>query len=319
MNKIITKRKYEIKNFSFKCKLITLFFILHIITLKNFFIVNINKLLALFTNHEFVNFLHSNENIKKSYKVVAISYSNDLYQKQLRLNKKSALEVGKVDEYYSYGPYDLDNEFKQKNKDILSRKRGNGYWLWKPYIINKTITEKLNEGDYLIYTDAGTLFMDSTLSVINFLIKNNASMWMNKLTHLESKYSKRDAFILMGVDTPFYSQTYQYSATIQIYKKSYYSIKFIQDWLYYCQDKRIITDENNVLGKPNYENFKDNRHDQTVLSLLIKKYRIANSNTKHHIIMPNIICIYRRMKFKNYNDLKQKCKMMVIEQINHYS
>jgi hypothetical protein len=40
--------------------------------------------------------------------------------------------------------------------------------------------------------------MDSTLSVINFFRKNNTSMWMNKLTHLESKYSKRDAFILMG-------------------------------------------------------------------------------------------------------------------------
>ena len=245
------------------------------------------------------------------------------------LNKKSALEVGKVDEYYSYGPNDLDNEFKFKNKDILSRKRGNGYWLWKSYIINKTIVEKLNFGDYLIYTDAGTIFMNSSLLLINFLKKNNASMWMNRLTYKESQYSKRDAFLLMGLDSPFYSQTNQYMAGIQIYKKSEYSVNFIQEWLHYCQDKRIITDENNTLGKPNYEDFKENRHDQTALSLLIKKYREANSaleninlngySIKKHIIMPNIICIYRKMPFKNYNDLKQKCKKIIQEQNNHYS
>jgi len=40
-----------------------------------------------------------------------------------------------VDEYYNYGPNDIDNEFKKKNIEILSQKRGNGYWLWKPYFI----------------------------------------------------------------------------------------------------------------------------------------------------------------------------------------
>ena len=83
--------------------------------------------------------------------------SNEKYQRQLKLNKKSALEVGKVDIHYSYGPNDIDPDFQKKNKDILSRKRGNGYWLWKSYFINKTLIEKLNEGDYLIYTDACVL------------------------------------------------------------------------------------------------------------------------------------------------------------------
>ena len=197
----------------------------------------------------------------------------------LKVNRKSALEVGQVDEHYSYGPQDIDKEFKEKNKEILSRKRGNGYWLWKPYIINKTIMEKLNDGDFLIYTDAAMIFMNSSYLLVDFINQLNASFWMNKVFWKESKYSKRDAFIIMGVDSPFYSETDQYMAGIQLYKKCEYSLKFIHEWLYYCQDIRIITDNENILGKPNYPDFIENRHDQTVLSLLIKKYTESNSGS----------------------------------------
>ena len=173
----------------------------------------------------------------------------------------------------------------------------------------------------MIYTDAAMIFMNSSHKYIDFLEKNNASMWMNKLTLKERTFTKRDAFILMGVDTKFYRDTNQYMAGIQIYKKSDFTVKFIKEWLFYCQDQRIITDDQNTLGKPNYEGFIENRHDQTVLSLLIKKYGEANAgsqnNTKLYykqvksIIMPNIICIYRRMQFKDYEDLKEKCKKLI--------
>ena len=42
------------------------------------------------------------------YKVVAISYGNYKYLKQLKINKFTAIHVGKVDEYYSYKPDDID-------------------------------------------------------------------------------------------------------------------------------------------------------------------------------------------------------------------
>lgn len=108
---------------------------------------------------------------KNFTKIIAISYANRKYKKQLEVNKKSALEIGKVNEYYSYSPNDIDPDFKNKNKYIFSLPRGNGYWLWKPYFILKTLKEKLNEGDYLIYTDAGILYMNSTYTIIEFMKK----------------------------------------------------------------------------------------------------------------------------------------------------
>jgi len=257
--------------------------------------------------------------LNRKPKIVAISYGNDLYKKQLQVNKKSAIEVGEVDEYYSYGPNDIDPVFREKNKDILNRKRGNGYWIWKSYFINKTMIEKLNYGDYLIYADAGILYMNSSHLLIDF-------MWAYKLTILEKSYTKRDAFILMDADTPYYYDTNQYMAGIQIYKKSNYTVKFIQEWLNYCQDERIITGIKNTLGHHNYPGFIENRHDQTALSILIKKYGEANSGSSNmtldelkqrkHIIMPNIICMYRRKPFKDYDDIKEKCKK-TIEYQNH--
>ena len=258
------------------------------------------------------NFIY--KNIKP--KIIAISYSNEKYQRQLKLNRKSALEVGRVDIYYSYGPNDIDPDFQKKNKDILFRERGNGYWLWKPYFINKTLIEKLNEGDYLIYTDACVLYLNSTRRIIELLKRYNLEMWIERIPCIEKKYTKRDAFILMGADSPFYTDTSQYCANVQIYKKSKYTQKFIEELLYYSQDKRIITDDNNTLGFKNYKEFKENRHDQTVLSLLIKKYGEVNSGKTNmninkvknrKILIPLTFCRYRRTNFKNYDDLRNKC------------
>ena len=174
--------------------------------------------------------VHSKNNIavsNKNPKIVAISYSNERYQKQLKFNKKSALEIGKVDEFYDYGPEDIEAEFMEKNKDILSRKRGNGYWLWKPYFILKTLKEKLNYGDFLFYSDACLLFKDKIKILTEFLKKNNADMWVVRLNITERKYAKRDAFILMGADNPFYTDTRTYSAAVQIYKKTKIVEKFL--------------------------------------------------------------------------------------------
>ena len=51
-------------------------------------------------------------------------------------------------------------------------------------------------------------------------------------------------------------------------------MEFAEEYLCYCQDERIITDNPNTMGLPNYPEFIQNRHDQSVSSLLAKKYNI---------------------------------------------
>ena len=48
-----------------------------------------------------------------------------------------------------------DIDFKNKHNDFLNNnKRGYGYWLWKPFIIKKTM-ENMKNGDILLYLDGG--------------------------------------------------------------------------------------------------------------------------------------------------------------------
>ena len=44
-------------------------------------------------------------------------------------------------------------DFVARNKQILQRKRGAGYWLWKPYIIFQELY-LASEGDIIVYSDA---------------------------------------------------------------------------------------------------------------------------------------------------------------------
>ena len=249
-------------------------------------------------------------------KIVAISYEDNKYKTSLEYNGKSALEIAGVDEFYGYCPEDLDEEFKKKNNYILSERKGNGYWLWKPYFIYKTLKTKLNDGDYLIYSDAGIAYIDKAQLIVNFINERKAEMYLHRLPHLEKHYTKRDAFILMGADLPFFAETGQFNAAFQIYKKSKFTEIFLEEYLYYAQDKRIITDDDNVMGLPNYDGFKAHRHDQSILSLLTKKYSQVNAN-KMNIdvnivknfteLMPTIFCHYRSAYFKDYEDMLNFC------------
>ena len=87
--------------------------------------------------------------------------------------------------------------------------------------------------------------------------------------------------------------------------------------LYYAQDKRIITDDDNEMGVDNYEGFRDHRHDQSILSLLVKKYGLVNANKANVDLkiaqnfteeMPTIFCHYRKRGPSDYESLKNMCK-----------
>lgn len=212
------------------------------------------------------------------YRIIAINYASTRFIKAQSWNTQSALEVGEVDGVINYSPDYIDKAFKEKNKKILGQYRGNGYWIWKPYFIHKTLKEVLNDGDYLIYTDSGTVYLNSTEYLIKIMKKRNLDIFAFSLEgsgkFKEKYYTKRDAFVLMKCDEAKYSETFQYTNSFVIYKKSKFTLDFVEQELKYSQDSRIVTDMVNTLGYPNYDGFIDHRHTQSIFSLLCKKYEI---------------------------------------------
>lgn len=206
--------------------------------------------------------------------IIAINYADKSFQKAQKLNLETARQWG-ADRTIAYTPDDIDDVFREKNKNILNAKKGNGFYLWKPYFLNKAYKE-LKEGDYLIYTDAGSVYVNKIQYLIECMERENLDIMVFSLQNemLERKYTKRDAFVLMGCDESKYTNTPQSIGGYVILKKSDFVEKFIAEDLEYAQDERIISEKENTQGLKNYSDFVAHRHDQSVWSLMIKKYEI---------------------------------------------
>lgn len=204
--------------------------------------------------------------------ILAINYSNDRYKAAQRFNSKRVRWAG-ADTVIEYSPLNIDSAFREKNKDIFQYSRGDGLWIWKPYIIRDALT-KVSDGDYVVYTDSGSAFVRKIKHLIEAMNAQKTDIMVFCINQQECKYTKRDALILMDCDREDILNSLQICGTYIIIRKNEETCSFVNEYLQYAQDRRIITDEPNVMGKDNYPEFIENRHDQTVLSLLCKKHGI---------------------------------------------
>lgn len=203
-----------------------------------------------------------------------INYATDNFLKyQAELNE-SARKYG-INSIFSYTQQDLINtEFYEQNKEILMLARGAGFWLWKPYFILKTLYQ-LNNDDILIYADSGSLFLDSPEVLIDICRKNQTGIVAFDAYPLtNSQMTKRDTFINMNCDDSSYASAPHVIATVILFKKTEFVLKFVEEWLGFCKVRSSITDEENINGKPNYPDYVLHQGDQPIFSLLIKKYNI---------------------------------------------
>lgn len=210
-----------------------------------------------------------------------ISFATPNFYKSQRKLNRSALKFG-IDQCISFKFKDLKKtEFYRKNKKVLDQKRGAGYWLWKPYLILNTLL-KVQEGDIVIYSDSGveiikdlkplTDICQSRDGLMFFQVHNQDDRYGGR--HINRMWTKRDCFVLMGADTEEYYNSGQVAGSPQLYLKNEKNIRFVQEWLSYCEDPIILTDKPNTCGLDNLPEFIEHRHDQSVLSILTRRYSI---------------------------------------------
>lgn len=205
--------------------------------------------------------------------IYAINYANERFIKAQKLNTKTAYRGG-VDRVFAFSESNIDSAFYEKNVKILSAVRGNGYWLWKPYFIDKVLSE-VAYGDWIVYSDSGLYYQNNLREYFCTLEQQNIDSVCQKQSYREAWYTKRDAFVIMGLDAPEYVNTSQRAAGVVAFKKNEKNMQMVKEWLYYAQDERVITDISNTCGLDNYIGFSGHRHDQSIFSLLSKKYNVT--------------------------------------------
>ena len=204
---------------------------------------------------------------------IHINYAHVRYLEVQKLNSETALSRGGFDTSISPGLKDLDQEFISNNSYTLPQPRGAGYWIWKPYLILRYLKE-MRETDWLMYTDSGFYFCanpwDLILGEADAIGEKGVMTFGECFTN--GMYTKRDAFVLMGMDNDVIRNSPQRIASSFVCRKTPFAIAFVEEWLRYACDPRIITDLPNSRGLPNYPEFRDHRHDQSILSFLTYKH-----------------------------------------------
>ena len=254
--------------------------------------------------------------------IIVINYADDRFVSAQKFNTKSAVKYG-ADKVIEYSKEKLGSDFYINNKSILDEKRGGGYWLWKPYIIEDALSNAA-PGDYVLYSDSGAAFVDRIEYLISCMERDKTDIMLFSLDNTERKYTKRDAFVLMGCDNRLYADSLQRLASYGVFRKTPYTERFVDEWLRYSKDRRIITDDPNCMGKPNYDDFVDHRHDQSILSILSKKWgidayrdpsqagltgRYANVVEKEILLrstFPQVIDIHRNPNLRHWYQLSYK-------------
>jgi hypothetical protein len=182
----------------------------------------------------------------------------------------TGLKLGGFDRVVGRSPGSLDPAFREQHRSILDEERGAGLWLWKPVIISEELG-RMQPGDWLFYADADAEFIAPIAHLVTFAEREQRDVVVFDLNHAERSWTKRDAFVLLDADVPELTDTLQRLGGFSLWRSTDASRNLAAEWLDLARDRRILSDDANVMGLENYPEFQAHRHDQSILSILSKR------------------------------------------------
>lgn len=197
------------------------------------------------------------------------NFADANYHIQQQINTESAYKKGKADfviEYHEDDLIDLKNKFPEHFKI----KRGYGLWFWKPYLILKTM-KRMNDGDYLFYCDSGAVFIDDIHKLIPDLNSSGHDIMFFEQPLLAHSFTKKETYYLLGCND--FSGNQLLGGYIFL-KKSPQTLNYMTEWLETMSDIRVLSGKRYLTNISEDKNFIAHREDQSVLTILCKKWGI---------------------------------------------
>ena len=189
------------------------------------------------------------------------------------------------DKIYGLGPEDLDETFWARHGAFVrAHARGYGFWIWKPFIIQRCL-RAMRDDDILVYSDAGAIVRpeDGVRARLEGQFRKiyqwPVGLGSGGATRDSRIYCKADAFAALGVRDATERALFQYAANRLICRKHPAAMRVIDLWARLAWEQHYHLFDNGPSGLPNYPTFKEHRHDQAVLSILMQRY---GGNVWHH-------------------------------------
>ncbi|MEK6734453.1 MAG: hypothetical protein AABY27_05025 [Pseudomonadota bacterium] len=213
--------------------------------------------------------LYKVKNSNRTYsdqKIWLISFASEGIHIQNQNNLMMSASIYQAfDVIIPYQPHHIEPEYYKKHKEILSQKRGAGYWLWKPYFILKTLN-LMAENDILLYLDSSSVLRDGIYGLLELGKKHDITVFPN--FHNNRGYVKRTIIKKITNDDSSILDKVQIEGNILLLKNTKSTREIVKEWLEYSEDPALLTD---VSSEEEFLDFKDNRHDQAILSVMYHK------------------------------------------------
>ena len=199
------------------------------------------------------------------------------YGGALQRCEKQAKEFGIFSDVYSVDENDLMKNFSsfwESHKDfMLGNRRGFGYWIWKSYLISELL-ENIPEDSIIFYMDSGCQLnpkgMNRFKEYCDYTMEYGGLVFNLNLP--EVQWTKSDTYHRVFGKLSDDVTEMQHVGGINFFKNTPKTLKFVKEWQQICCEDNYHYIDDSPSTKQNHDMFKEHRHDQSVFSLLIKKY-----------------------------------------------
>jgi hypothetical protein len=201
-----------------------------------------------------------------------VTYGDIRYQQAKQRLVSEAHQFG-FDHVCAYGRVDLPKSFVNKTSPWINHKKGGGYWIWKPYIL-KNAFEKLNDGDILIYLDAGCQLNKAGKKryeeYIALAKANTGSLGFVLTGKPEVAYCNDAVFSHFNINKyADLQENNQIAATCLVFIKNDFTATLIEEFYQMALNypQLFSNSLNKITTRPD---FIGHRHDQAIFSILRK-------------------------------------------------
>lgn len=175
---------------------------------------------------------------------------------------------------YAKVPQDIMKDERWKKHRSYLGKRGYGYWFWKAVLTLRIMNNGMEEGAWLLYADAGCSMGNKLGNIESWReltgVMREYDIIAFRIDHLEKKFTKGDIFKTFGTtfNSIGYGNAKQVCATTFLIANNFRTRQFVQMWVDLVANAHLLTDAPS--RETNWKNFKENRHDQSLFSMMIK-------------------------------------------------
>lgn len=180
--------------------------------------------------------------------------------------------------FYEFPDFVLKDARFERNIKFLEREhdassRGGGYWFWKPLIVSKLLDD-MDDGEIVVYGDLDRDdFMQTVRKVVDGMVLGDVDFGITFRPQAGDRaavWSKGDMFEEFYPNVPYdeLEVDRHIYANLFVVRNNAQVRKLFAAWTRCVSNWQLVSDEPS--RRPNHPDFKENRHDQALLSFLLQ-------------------------------------------------